>query len=429
MASIRNTKVTIGGPEGTPGSAESRTHVIPIRGVPSLRGQFETGGDPAITGANMLQGKYALSQNIGGGLPLALRPVPGIGKLFNSLLGQEDTPVQIGAAIKIRYTGSSASCKISANTSADTLTSEIGTLGSESGDSNFGTGGDIDLTAGATDTVGELVTVINGYDDYECEKLFGQNSVDAADIIDITNKQAKSGWVIVYFSSSTTGIYLHQWEVDLTNTERPVYSIQVDGRQDNYLFDGCVVDQLNLTAALKAFVEAEATILGMDETSGQSASALTLEDVDPLRFHAGSFSVAEVDYTYIRNHSLSIVNNHNAEGYGKGSLARRYHEKGMFGVTGEMQIKLDATSILEYPKIEAGTMVNIFFDYYGQTLATDIVERIWFELPYCILDDFDWRENNGVYDAAIPFTAVDKKGTAYNEPFTVSMLTDDSAAF
>ena len=101
----------------------------------------------------------------------------------------------------------------------------------------------------------------------------------------------------------------------------------------------------------------------------------------------------------------------------------------MFGVSGDMQLKLDATSILEYPKVEAGTMVSVFFDYYGQALDTDINEMMYFEMPYCILDDFDWIENNGILDARIPFTAVDKKGTAYNHPFTVSMLTDDSAAF
>jgi hypothetical protein len=429
MASVRDLLVTIGGPEVTPGTAVARTKVVPIRGVPTLRSDYETGPDPAITGSNIIRGKYALSKNVGGSIPLAIRPIAGIGMILNSLLGQEPAPVQIGGALKLRYTGTDASCKISANTSVDTLTSETGVLGAETGDANFGVAGDIDLTAAATDTLGELVTVINGYADYDCEKFFGADALDTADIIDITAKQAKSGWIIVYFSSAASGIYLHQWIVDLTNTERPVYSVQIDGRQDNYLFDGIVADTMALSAALKSFVEAEVTCLGLDELSGQSGSVLTLGDVDPLRFHAGGFSVAEVDYNFIRNHSLNITNSHNPEGFGKGSLARLYHEKGMFGVTGDMQLRLDATSILEYPKIGLGTIVNIFLDYYGQTLATDILERLWIEMPYCILDDFDWVENTGVLDASIPFSVIDKKGTAYNDPFTVSMLTIDSAAY
>jgi hypothetical protein len=404
--------------------------VIPHRGLPNLKPAFTKEPDPAIVGNNIITGKYPLQGDVNGSIPLAFRAVPGIGKLINSALGQESAPTQIGAAIKIRYTGDDASCKITADTSADTLTSETGTKGSESGDGNFGTSGDIDLTSAATDTVGELVTTINGYDDYECEKLFGEDSVDAADIIDIADgKQGKNTWAIVYFSSAGSGVYLHQWEVDLSTTQRPVYSIQVDNRGDNHLYDGCVTDELSLSAALGAWVEVEATILGFEETGSQTASSLSLEDVDPLKFSAGDFSVGATDFIYVRNHSLNISNNHVTDGYGKGSIWRLYHEKGVFGATGDVQLRLNDDSFSLRSNINTTDTVAIFFDFEGGELATDINEHVFVELPYCSIDEFDWTENGDVLEATVPFAVVKPKGSPYNSPLTISMLTDDSSAY
>jgi len=433
MPSVNAIRYTIGGPESPAGSAESRTAVIPIRGLPGLRGTVEKAADPAIVGSNMITGKYRTSGNVAGALPIAFRAVPGVGKLINSLLGQEDAPTQIGAAIRIRYTGTEASCKLSADTSGDTLDSDIGDFGDESGDAAFGTGGSIDLSSASFDTVGELVTAINAYTYYDCEKLFGGDAVDAADIISITSAQAKSGWVTVFFSSADSGIYLHKWEVVLANTERPVYSIQGDGIGDDYLWAGCVTDQLSISGALKAMVEAEAQVLGMTETTEDvNASVLTLEDIDPLMFADGGISIGEVEYTYIRNHSVQLLNNHNAEGYGQGSIWRQYQEKGMFAVTGSVQVKMDSDAILEKAKVDSSDLVAVYLKYRGpddDELATDVPAMIVVELPYCSVDSFEPQENNGTIDASIGFEAVDKKGSPYNHAVTVWLLSDDSSAY
>ena len=431
--SVNAIKYTIGGPETTAGTAVARTAVIPIRGLPGLTSTIEKTADPAIVGSNMITGKYRMSGDVSGPLPLALRAVPGAGKLFNSLLGQESAPTQVAAAIKIRYTGSDASCKISASASGDTLDSDTGTFGSESGDSNFGTGGSIDLTSSATDTVGELVSTINGYSDYDCEKLFGGDAVDAAEILDITSKQAKSGWVVVYFGSAASGVYLHQWEVVLTNTERPTYSIQGDGLGDDFLWAGCVVDSLSMSGAMKAMIEAEASVLGMTETtSGVTASSVSLEDIDPLTFTDGSVTIGEIEYTYARNFALQFNNNHNADGYGMGSIYRQYQEKGIFAATGNIQVRMDSDAIAEKDNVDSTDLVAIFLQFQGpddDELATDIPALLWVELPYCSIDGFEFPENSGVVDANIPFEAVDKKGSPYNHAVTVSMLSDDSAAY
>lgn len=431
--SVNALKYTIGGKETTAGSAVSRTAVIPIRGLPSLKGTVEKAADPAIVGSNMIKGKYRTSGNVAGSLPLAFRSVPGVGKLMSSLLGEEVSTTQIAAAIRIRYTGTSASCKISADTSGDTLTSAVGTLGAETGDTDFGTAGVIDLDAGATDTVAELVAVIDAYTHYECEKLFGAAATDAANIVSITSAQAKSGWVTIFFSSADSGVYLHKWEVVLANTERPTYSIQGDGIGDDYLWAGCVVDQLSISGAMKAMVEAEAQILGMSETaSGVTASALTLEDIDPLMFADGGISIGEVDYTYIRNHSLQFTNNSNADGYGQGSIWRQYHEKGVFAASGQVQVRMDTNAILEKAKVDSTSTVAIYLKYQGpdsSELATSIPAMIVVELPYCSVDAFDTPENNGVVDAQISFEAIDPKGSPYNHAVTVWALSDDSSAY
>lgn len=429
MASVNDVKVTIGGPESTPGTAEAREAVIPHRGLPNLRPVIDNAPDPAITGENMILDKYAISGDVNSPIDIAPRCCPGIGMLFNAALGQEDTPVQIAAAIRIRYTGSDASCKISASASADTIDSDTGAKGSETADTNFGTGGEIDLTAGATDTIGELVTVIDGYSDYECEKLFGADATDAGDIEDITSFQAKNGWVTIWFTSAASGIYRHLWEVVLTNTERPVYSIQVDGRENDYVYDGCAVDRLSLSAAFRGFLEGSVQILGMEETAAGSPSALTIENVEALLFSGSKFSIAANDYTFIRSISIDFNNNHNPDGYGTGSIYRLYHEKGIFSGGGTIQIRLDSTSIAEKAKVTAGTMVNIYNMYEGGALDTNINETIGVQLPYCLLDDFEWSENGPVIDARIPYTVVKGKGSPYNAAVTVWMLSDDSGAY
>ena len=428
----KNILFTIGGPETTAGTAVSLTHVLPIRERPGFRDQAEKMEDPAITGVNMVIAEYLAARNLSGPLPLSPRPCAGFGKLLNSLLGQESTPAQIGAIMRIRYGGSEDSAKISASTSADTLTSEVGDLGSESGDTNFGTSGVIDLTDTATDTVSELVSVIDAYDDYEAELVTGSGSIDAADIINITEAQGKGRWVYVFFSSATTSLYLHQWPVDLTNTQRKTYTVQADGIHDNFLAAGVVIDQMSISGALKAMIEAEAQALGFTFTAGQSAQELELEAVDPFLFYSGSFSLNGVAQPFIRNISFDIMNNHNADGYGMGSASRQYHDKGMFGVTSQLQVRYSADIYALYAKVfnnlQAG--LDVYFTTPGYIgTASDLVKGLLIiEAPYCNVTDYDTNDNAGVLDATMNLRIVNPS-SGYGSPFRISMITDDSGAY
>lgn len=436
---VRNIKVTIGGPESTPGTATAREYVVPIRAMPGLDAVAEKAEDPVITGANMTRGMFTMAKNLSGNLPISPRCCGGMGQLLNSLLGQESTPTQIAACIRIRYTGSSASCKIAANTSSDELTSDVGALGSESGDTNFGTSGAIDLTASATDTVAELVSVINAYDDYECEKVFGADATDAADIIDITAAQGKSRWVYVWFSSADSGYYLHTWPVVLTNTARPVYSLQRDGMQDDYLDDGVMVNQMELSAALKSMLEGSVDLLGMEEvTDGVTASALTLEDVDPLIFSHGSLALGAYDFTHVRSVSLTMNNNADPEGYGMGSLWRQYHRKAQFSCSGNLKLRhtSNAFSFRAGMFTDAVVGLSFFFrantNFDGTVLSTStptaIPQIMVVEIPYAQVTAHRPIDNNGQLDIDIDWTATNQDGE-YSDPVTVSMITDDSGAY
>lgn len=431
MPSINNIRITIGGPEETAGTAVDREFVVPIRSVPTIDNQVERGEDPAIVGRNMTSGEYALAENSSGNLPLAFRPCGAVGQLLKSLLGTEATPTKVAALIKLKYTGTAASCKIVANTTADTLAASTGALGAETADVTFGTAGVITLTELGFDTVGELVTAIDAYANYECEKVFGADSVSTGDIIAITSAQAAGRWVYLWFSTAVPAAvtYLHKFTVDLSNTERPTYSIQKDGFQDQFLYAGCVVDSFSISAALKAMVEAECEILAFSETEGQTASELSLEDVDPLIFHSGVTTFGANDYTYIRNLSLAIANNHNADGYGQGSIGRKYHEKGKFDVTGDLQVRLDATSYAERAKKFDGDIAGLSLLFTGKEIETGIPELVLIELPYCVMSNFEYVENNGTFDAKMSYRAVSPKGTVYGSPCTISILTKDTEAY
>jgi hypothetical protein len=423
--------VSIGGAETTQGTAVSRTAVIPIRGMPGLTKTAQKELDPAIVGRNMDAGEFSVAYDVAGTIPVTPRPAAGLGMLFNSLFGDEQaSPDQIAACIRIRYSGSESSAKISADTTGDTLTSEVGDYGSESGDTNFGTSGDIDLTAASTDTVGELVSTINGYDDYEAETVFGATDTDAAEIIDITQAQAKNKWVYVWFTSASSGIYKHEWQVVLDSTERSSYSVQVDNMHDNFLYDGCVVASASLSAALKALVEMDFEVLGMEESTGETAySGDELESYGPYLFQKGDFSIGATDFSYLRNINMNFGNNPNTEGYGMGSLYRQYHEKGKFDCSGDLQIRYDSNVYALRSNVFDDSVVSMTLSFAtNSNIATNIQGLLLIELPAVQLSDYQATENGDQIDASLTWRAV-KTSTLYDPAVRIVMLTDDSAVY
>jgi hypothetical protein len=434
MPNIRSVKYTIGKEDaGTPGTAVSRTDVLPVADIGDLDRKPTKETDPVLSAAGMKTGDYVAFADTSGSLPISPRACAGWAHVVNGSLGTEAaSPPQLAGVIRLRYTGSSASCKITTANGAKTINAKIGALGAESNDAAFGTSGTIDLTGSGFDTLTELVAAIDAYANYECKLVTGTGSNTITSVVEDVY-QAKNGWVFIFLTGTTSGAYLHTFTPNLTvDSERPTYSIQKDGFGDNFLYDGCVFDELSISGSLKAAIEASTKVLGMGETIGQVASALTLEDRNVFIFGYGLTSIAGIDYDYCRKHSIGWKAGHLDDGYGQSDLDRAYQQKGLFEVTGDMTLKLNAAAYAERAKVAAGTEVKIALFYFGaeqQKIGGGVAEMMLIVVPYAKLQSWDAEKNGEVIDAKTSWEGFNPPGTPYEEPLYVYLITDDSAVY
>lgn len=425
----KNIKVTIGGPETTVGSSVAREYVIPHTGVPGIDRSVETTEDPAVIGKRMSSGQIPVAAAVGGSLDISPRPVGGFGMLVKGALGSSYTPVEIGGILRIKYSGDDASAKIVVSDTGQTITVTTGALESESADGDFGTAGVIDVSATDFDTLGELQTEIDSYTNYSAEIVMGATSVDTTSPVAITAAQGKSRWVYILFEESGSGIYAHRIPVKLDNTALPAYSVQVDGMQDNRLDAGVVVDTLSLSGSIKALLEGSVSMLGLTETGEQAASSLSLEDADPLVLYRAGIAFGGNDYSDVRNLSVELQNNSDADGYGQGSIDRSYHAKGNFAASYELDVRLNDTSYAERANKFTADVAGLSWYAVDADSAANVTGGMIYEAPYCTVDDFQMQDNNGVLRATISGGATAPKGTYYGDPVAITLITSDSAEY
>ena len=102
---------------------------------------------------------------------------------------------------------------LAGDATAKTLTSKIGAGGAEAPDPNFGAAGVIDLTAAAYDTLAELKTSIDGYDDYICEIFYGDEDIVTENILDLEVQAKSTGAYVLFLITSVLASYaLVSWE-------------------------------------------------------------------------------------------------------------------------------------------------------------------------------------------------------------------------
>lgn len=428
-------KYTIGKEDaGTPGTPVARTIALPIRDIGSLDRDINKIEDPIIAGQGMASGEFAVSADVKGSIPLTPRAGAGFGSVLKGVFGTEGTPAEIVAVVKLRYVGASASSKIVTETTGKTITAKKGALGGETDDTDFGTAGVITLSAAGNDTPTELVAMINAYTGkYEAELVTGSGASTIVSVVAGTF-QGKGKWVYL-FLTGTSGAYAHKFTLDLTaGSELPTWSIQRDGYQDNYLYDGCVVNTLSMSAALKGAVEADCDIIGMKETIGQGASAVVQTANKPFIFGGGQTSIQGVDYDYCRKFSIKIDRGGNAEGYGQASLDRAYHQKGVAKVEASASLRLDAVSILERPKVEAGLAAPFQLVMLGAEAkkvgTSSVNEMLIISLAASEVSSFKPAANGDQIDADIGFKAYNPAAaTDYDAPVTAWLISADSAAY
>jgi hypothetical protein len=112
----------------------------------------------------------------------------------------------LGATLKIQYTGASASCLLTANATAKTLSSAIGAAGAEVADAAFGTAGTITLTGATVDTIEELVAVIEAYADYTASVIYGEG-LASENILDAVMQAKTAAAYVAFDAPSILGAY------------------------------------------------------------------------------------------------------------------------------------------------------------------------------------------------------------------------------
>jgi len=430
MASTNAVKIT-SGIEGTAGTAVPRTAVLPIADPGTLDRKVERLADPIIIGTNMLAGEYKAQGNVAGSIPLTPRASSGMGHILKSLYGTEEAnPSQVIGCIRVKYTGSAASCKLTCDVSAKTIVAASGAKGAETADANFGTAGTLKLAEGTSDTVSEVVALIEGYTDFECDLVWGADTGTVASVRTDAAMQAKGKDALI-FLTGTSGAYAHRFTPNLdSTTERPTLSIQMDGYGDNYLYDGVVVNELALSGALKDFIKGDATLMGFGETGSQSASAVVMETATPLRFADGLTVIDGTDYVYIRDFSLKFNSGHREDGYVQGDYDRAYHQKGIFGAEGEMTLRLDSSSQALRAKVDSGALGSLLLVFKGGAIGSaGAYETLIVELPYVTYSSAERSANSGIFDLKVNFKALSPSGTQYDEPVICWLVTDDSAVY
>lgn len=266
MPNLRNVLDTIAR-EATVGTPLAREYALPITSLPGLDTEITKEVDPAIAGKNMESGSYLTSKNSNdGGTAISPRACKSMGLLLHcclgggTLSGNDLQGVQIGAVIRVKYSGALASCKFTVDQTADEFSALTGVKGAETDDANFNSGSAYDISVVGAKTIDELVTDINGYTGFDAQFVMGDRTELAHTMIlfdaaDDAGRQGKDTWCFLYFSSTTSGVYMYEIPVVLTSAERPSLTRQIDGRGGNEVWGGQVVDTLSVSAALQALAE------------------------------------------------------------------------------------------------------------------------------------------------------------------------------
>lgn len=424
-------KVTVGGPEEILGTPVARTDRLQITSFTNVMEKATKTADEVISGRGTNRRNIINAIDVTMEAKMQLHATKGIGKLFMSAIGQDlAAPIQVGAAVVLVYTGDQASCKIVVTNTegVKTVASSIGSLGGEAPDSSFGTAGVLDLSAASFDTVAELVSAIEGYADYSCEKLFGPDSFATTDPVAIAASQAAGNSVILYFVSANSGAYLHRMTPVLTATERPTLSLQADGTGSTFdVMSGAVVDSLEISADLKGRVALTASLIGTLRGPGTETS-VALPSNSPLKFSGAKAFFAGVSTPFMKNMALTISNNHDSdEGFGMGSLRKIDHAKGKFTVSGKNTVRTSIATESEFAKRIEQKTSSILAIFQGDNLATNIPEMVAVSIPHVDIMDASKSSSDVSIDTEFTWEAVDP--ASYDAVLTVDMITIDSAKY
>jgi hypothetical protein len=257
-------------------ASEATIDVIPVDESVWLNAEVITTDDPifkitektsqeTITGTGLPQGQSITRESTEGTIPRHFRvDTRADFELLKTCFGPE-FKAQITGYLAISYEGSEESAKFIIDDTANQLLCSIGDFGSEVPDPIFTDGppgdGIIDFDDIDVDTLGKAQTLIDGLTGYTCARYGDPN----ASITTVTNPvlklvlsqppyidgifQGKGSRVYVFFSSTTSGIYLRATQHTI-NIDHPTFSMHVQGIDSDGVkhdYNGCGVDSFNTT--------------------------------------------------------------------------------------------------------------------------------------------------------------------------------------
>ncbi len=411
MALTKGIKISIG-KETTPGDYVMPDAVVPVKSPGSVDRKIERTTDPAIVGTGMLTGEYPVSASVDGDIELAPRACKGFEYLLEGALGNNASILNVVGLISIKYTGIEDSCKL--EVAGGDLIIKAGPAGNETMTvSTVETGQTIeaileDLGIGCTGRVisGAVNNQVTGY------------------YIPSGTAQAKNRWALVYLTGAAgnSGAILTP---DLNiNNDRPTFTMQFDGWFKNYRRSGFAVKSLKLSSAVKGFVDGSCSILGMKEEEVVTPVQIAFPQAMPFVFASGITSIGGQDYKYTRDVSLSIENNLRDDGYAQDSFDRAYHQKGLFEISGDITLRLDAETI-GFREMVSNPSSNIsaLFVFRGKKTDYGLHELLVIDVPYISISSFEFADSNDVFDAKLGYKAYNPGNAGcYDAPITIGML-------
>ena len=422
-------KVSMGGMETVAGMAVARTCRLGVTDFVYLVEKPTKSTKDVITGRNTNAGYDIDTIDYSAELPTNLVANRSIGTLLHSLMGKLSPPSQVGCALTIRYAGNSRSCHLVVSPIAKTIAAYVGDLGKEVLDGSFGIEGVLDLTGM---TLGPLAVEIGNFEGYEAAVLYGSPDVDATTPVGVMSSQAKDRPVMVHFSSQNSGVYLREYGTNMTNTENPTFSIQMDNVGDNQLGGGAVVDSASLSADLKAKAKATWSLMLLSVSGAQEPTSLELipSDLDVMKFNEGETHLGGNRHCWVKNVTLTLANNHSEDdGYCQGSLSKARHVRGQFSVTGGVTLAVSDiggqdSSEAERKKNLSNEITSVQLRFTGRQLAEGVRSMILIDLPTVQYTEDSKSASDNALEQSLSFEAIDI--ASYDEPVRIHMLTGDA---
>lgn len=269
--------------------------------------------DPSNIGKLFTSDMIKTGYNVEGSVEMKAHPYFTGDALFFTL-GSSDTPINpVQAFILIWYTGSANYARISKSTT--NLTAETSSDGvTWTADSSFGTSGTLAL---GSNTLSQIVTIIDAYADYKCVGL-GYQSAPVANLADFANVVMKSAGVKVgaciqpYLVTSTVAKAHKIYANDAALADIAPFSMCIDrnfGTAKDIGLAGCKISSLAIALEPKNLVNLSISIKAKTQNNAVTFAASDVPVSKAFQTNLSKVFVDSLMSQEVKDLTLTINNN------------------------------------------------------------------------------------------------------------------------